>query len=185
MKTLFVLVITFISLNLFATPYFDKYSTIDNVKFSCSTGVAYITGDFLASNNSGFYLDFEFFKVHLDFASNFSSGEGTYLDFTSSKTYKTHKRSWVYFHIGYSFPLWKTIMVTPKIGMITIDNIYEDKLAFDTYFTKTLSNAFSSGFDIAYKIPNSRLYLKSGITYAIDNVTNTGLGGLFTIGFAI
>lgn len=87
----------------------------------------------LEASGMGYGLIMSFNNIYIDFSSNFASGEGEYLEFASSRTYKLNKLSTLAFNFGY-IANYKSVALIPFIGYGSIGEIYQDPIGWDTYY---------------------------------------------------
>lgn len=124
---------------------------------------------------TGLMVAMDFWGIHLDVASNFATGEGEYLDYSTSQTFTLDKQTWTAVNIGFNIPVVKKLFVTPKLGLVVIENIYQDNVGFSTYYTETVANKMQVGVDLKFVAGN--VYFKAGT--ALTEVLNAGMGVCF------
>lgn len=97
-------------------------------------GVSFFNEDVKqASNNTGVNMSLSLYNFHFDFAGNMVTGKGTELDFQSNQTTKSDKKSIAVFNFGYSIDV-KKFSFIPVLGYAYTEDIYEDPIAFDTFY---------------------------------------------------
>lgn len=132
----------------------NSYSQNYNSFFTIGAGVSYFDKDVKESSNLGVNFSLSIGKVYFDVASNFSTGQGEELDFSSSETYKTDKISLGVVNVGYIINL-KKFSVIPVLGYGWSTEIFEDPIAFDTYFYGDNEAHFNTGIKGSYLIGNN------------------------------
>lgn len=85
------------------------------------------------SSSNGLSFTGSIDRFYIDFSGNMASGKGEYLEFQSSKSYSANKISVGVINLGYIIPI-KITYFAPVIGYGWSHEIYEDPIAFPTYF---------------------------------------------------
>lgn len=160
-----------ISLILIITIPIITFSQID-----FSLGISNYSVDTKESTSVGFNFGFSYDFLYFDASSNFVSGKGEQLDFSSSSTYKTDKVNIVLINIGVNIYLVKSIWsITPLIGYGTTSAIYEDPIGWDTYYYDDKRGYANFGI-------MSKLYLNElGIFIGTGTIENFKLGISFKV----
>lgn len=138
----------------FLISFNSLFSQINNMRTvpqrNWQLGFSIINEDVLNANTMGLYLGYNYNWAHIDFSSNFAKGKGDKLDFESSQTYKEEKRSWFILNFGTNIYVSESFLITPKIGIASIENIYTDPIGEDTYFTEPYKTKLNLGTEIKY-----------------------------------
>jgi hypothetical protein len=117
-------------------------------------GLASFSEDTKESSNLALNMGFAIYNFYFDFSSNLSTGKGEELDFTSSYTIKSNKLQVSVFNLGYAIRINK-VSIIPLLGYGWTRGIYEDSLAFDTYYFGESKGDINIGamgvFDLAGK----------------------------------
>jgi hypothetical protein len=72
-------------------------------------------------------------RFYYDIASNLASGQGEYLNFSSSYSYSANKISVSVFNVGYIFK-YSRFGTIPFIGWGSSSEIFQDPIGWNTYF---------------------------------------------------
>lgn len=129
-------------------------------------GVAVFNTESFESSNVGISLSMELANFYLGYSTNFAAGKGEELDYSSSQTNKTDKLRIYEINIGYTISL-KKFSITPLLGFNTESKIYEDPIAFDSYYYGDKERNFSIGVTGSYYFSDHfSVYLGTG-TYQI------------------
>lgn len=107
-------------------------------------GFGVFSGDTRESSAVGLNLNFALANVYMDFSSNFSTGDGEELDYSSSQTYESDKLQVNLINFGYAIRLNK-VSIIPVMGYGWTRKIYQDPVAFDTYFYGDSEGKFNIG----------------------------------------
>lgn len=152
--TLVSIIILSVSINMFG-----QKSELNCV----GAGMSFTRIDALESNSFGGCLDMTYKNFHLDFASNLAAGEGEELDFSSSETEFTNKRSWFIINAGYAIHIIDNIFITPKVGLVIVSDIYEDYVGQTTYFKSKNETepTYQLAFDMTYQF--KKVYIKASL----------------------
>jgi hypothetical protein len=135
---------------------------------------SYFSKDAKAASNSGIGISLSFAKFYLDFAGNFASGKGEYLNFSSSYSYPANKISLVVFNVGYAIIIRK-VDIIPQLGLGYANEIYQDPVGWNTYYLKRSSAILNAGIIARANVhKNWRIYtgistfenFKLGIAYS-------------------
>lgn len=97
-----------------------------------------------SSSNVGLNINFSVNKVYIDLASNYATGEGEELDYSTSQTYLTNKLSVGVVNVGYIISSKKAAII-PYIGYGWNSSIYQDNLGFNSYYYGAARNKFNFG----------------------------------------
>src|SRR5690606_440168 len=143
-KLLFLIAVLFLSVS-------SCYCQNNNLGFSFGAGVSVFSEDAKESSNVGAYLSFSINKVYFSIASNFAKGKGEELDYSSSETYNSNKVVLGLLNFGYIFEINK-FNIIPVLGYGWSREIYEDPIAFDTYFYGDSETHFNAGVKGRYLI---------------------------------
>ncbi len=152
-----------------------QYSSMSDSNISMGLGISATTLDVGNASPVGLVMDIDIMNVHFDFASNLASGQGEYLDFSSSQTRKANKQLWYSINAGYAFNFKQNWSIIPKIGIVLLRNIYEDPIAWDTYYDEAAGTKFQAGGEIRYRI--NLMYIKVGS--ATTEIFSCGAGFIF------
>jgi len=131
----------------------------DNIGFSMGIGVSVTNLDVGSASPVGMAFDFNVFKFHFDFATNLASGKGDELDFSSSETTKSDKQSWYSINMGYNFDLKNNWYLVPKVGLVVLNDIWEDPVGWNTYYEESAGTKVQCGVEIRKEINN--FYLRA------------------------
>jgi len=132
-------------------------------------GVSFFNEDVKESSNTAFHFDFCFYNFYFDFASNLASGKGTELDYQSSQTSKLNKMQINIINVGYAVRLNK-LSLFPIVGYGWTMDIYEDPIAFDTYYYDNPIGKFNLGAKAAYLLSENVGLLAGFGTYEKFNI---------------
>ena len=103
-------------------------------------------------------------RFYFDISSNFSKGNGTYLEFASNSTYHTSKIETSVINIGFILPISDKISVIPYVGVGMQRPIYEDPILFPTYFYGKTTRYFSCGIVGRHYVSDRiNIYLGGGV----------------------
>lgn len=128
-------------------------------------GVSFFNEDVKqASNNTGVNMSLSLFNFHFDFAANMVTGKGTELDFQSNQTTKSDKKSIAVFNFGYSIDV-KKFSFIPVLGYAYTEDIYEDPIAFDTFYYANHQGEINFGGRIGVD-----LYKGAGIMVGVGTI---------------
>lgn len=137
---------------------------------------SYFSRDAKDASNLGIGISLSLKKFYLDFAGNFASGKGEYLDFSSSYSYPADKISLIVFNLGYIVNI-KNFDIIPQLGLGYANEIYQDPVGWNTYYLKRSSGILNAGVLVSAKVHNNwRIYggigtfenAKLGIAYSWD-----------------
>ena len=124
----------------------EQQSFIDT---SFGLGVSYFSEDVMEASNIALQLNFSISNIYLDLSSNFASGKGTELDFQSTETTQATKKLILLFNIGYALQ-YNKLSIIPVMGYGRTMDIYEDPIAFDTYYYADPESNFNVGAKVSY-----------------------------------
>jgi hypothetical protein len=162
-KTILLLMIAFIGVSTFAQINNMKPNKQDEISF----GLSFTNVEAFKSNSTGLSIGYDYDWFHVDFATNFATGEGDELEFESSETYKEDKRSWYILNFGMNIQPIENVILTPKIGYVSIKDIYTDPIGTDTYFMEHYKTKFNLGVIVKYTTNNITLRVGTGIVEVI------------------
>ena len=100
-------------------------------------------------------MDFAIDGYYMGFASNYATGDGTELNYSTASTYATDLSQVSVLNFGYFIPLSKAISVAPILGYGWSSPIYQDPVGFDTYFYGASDGAVNLGVKATYIIDDS------------------------------
>lgn len=102
-------------------------------------------------------------KSYIGLSSNFVKGTGTELEFSSSYTYKTNKISSTGIVGGHIFYIENTNWyIIPELGIFIESDIYEDNLAFDSYYSDNYRGKLHGGILIGFDHNNIGFFFGGG-----------------------
>ena len=99
-------------------------------------------------------FDVAVYGFYLGISSNYATGNGTELDFSSSYTRSTNKQSTSVINLGYFIPLTDNFAVAPIFGIGSSRDIYEDNLGFPTYFYGNSRTYYNLGVKVVMAVTN-------------------------------
>lgn len=140
MKTIKLVTIVLLTL-INATPVVSQISVTP-----VTVGV-YVNGfnkDTKGASNIGGGITLSFNKFYMDFAGNFASGKGEFLEFNSQYTYPADKINVVVFNAGYIISI-KSFFIVPFLGVGISSEIYQDPVGWDTYYMGDRESTISIG----------------------------------------
>ena len=114
-------------------------------------GISYFNEDVKESSKMALNFSICTMNFYLDFASNLAKGKGTELDFQSSETRISNKMQLNVFNLGYAIRLNK-VSIFPVIGYGWTRSIYEDPIAFDTYYYGEAEGKFNFGIKSSFNL---------------------------------
>lgn len=159
MRTLFIVVLALTAQIAIAQAQKTAQEPITFINF----GVSVYGVDANESSSAGIGFGMAFENVYFDISSNLSTGKGEELEFSSSYTKKSNKLQVNLINFGYAIRMNKTSII-PLVGYGWTREIYEDDLAFDTYYFGKSEGSFNLGvmgvFDL---FDNGGLYVGAGI----------------------
>ena len=100
-------------------------------------------------------LDFAFDGYYMGFSSNYATGDGTELNYSSDSTYATDISNVSVLNFGYFIPLSKTISIAPILGYGSTSTIFQDPVGFNTYFYGATEVAVNLGVKATYIVDDS------------------------------
>lgn len=156
MKAFIILLFLIISISAFAQKANDVNREYDfsrtlslNLGYSTTSidcGTAPKTCLFVGGMFGGFYIDASF---------NMAKTRGEYMDYNTSKTYTSTEKKFSSCNIGINLNIPHTSLIfTPTVGMCWIQTIYQDPVAFDTYYFGEGESDFNIGIMITYYFSN-------------------------------
>lgn len=107
-------------------------------------GVSVFNADTKESYSAGISFSFAISGFYIDLASNFASGDGEELEFSSSQTYDSDKLLASVINFGYMIPL-GNFRITPVIGYGWTKEIFQDPVGWDTYYYGDSEGRFNIG----------------------------------------
>lgn len=122
----FLLILTFL-------PSYGQ-SVVSLSPIDIQIGLSHYSIDTKSSRNNSFSFGASLNRFYFDMSTNSVSGYGSYLDYSSSETYITDKVNAMVFNLGYVIMPSDKFSVVPMLGWGLSSNIYQDPIAFDTYF---------------------------------------------------
>lgn len=147
--------------------------------FSQSIGVgvsSFSNTNTRSSSNTGIHLSVGYKSIYIDYSSNWSTGNGKELNYSSSYSYPTNKKEASVVNLGYRIKLNKYVSLIPTIGYGWTRDIYEDPILFQTYFydkPKNFTNfggileiKFAKNFGVYWGLGSFEQY-KAGLSYTI------------------
>lgn len=108
----------------------------------------------MIDGQSAFSMDFAIDGYYMGFASNYATGDGTELNYSTSSTYATDLSKVSVLNFGYFIPLSKNVMVAPILGYGWSSPIYQDPVGFDTYFYGSGESTVNLGIKATYIMDN-------------------------------
>lgn len=186
MKKVFVLLMVLVSTSIMGQYYLQSEKPEKpKIYFSVSTGITFTNIDALKSSSSGLFIGIDIYNFYIEVSSNFAAGKGEYLNYESSKTYNAEKRVWYITNIGFDILIHElqnkraNFFLRPKVGYVEIDNIFNDPVAFDTYFNSEYERGFNLGLDSIFQIPENNLLVLIGAGFGSFEYLNIGVGFVF------
>ena len=146
-----------------------------DINMSMGLGVSVTTLDVGSASPVGLVFDLNMWNVHLDFASNMATGKGEYLEFSSTQTTKADKQVWYAINAGYNIEIKNSWYIVPKIGCIILRDIWEDPVAWDTYYEESAGTKAQFGAEIRKEINHVNLKVCSSTT----EIFSAGIGYVF------
>jgi hypothetical protein len=128
------------------------------------------------SPSTGFGFSLSFNRFYMDLASNFSSGKGEPLKFSSEHSYAANKCNVGVFNVGYIIPI-RRFSIIPYLGYGYSNEIFQDPVGWDTYYLGETKSDISVGLIGSIKIANHLRFqagvgtfetFKVGLTYCSD-----------------
>ena len=115
-------------------------------------------------SNIGFNVGATLNHFYFDLAANAASGKGEPLAFQSSSSYQVEKTSILVFNIGYAIFLDNKEMfrLIPFVGWARTADIFQDPIAFDTYFLANAKSQVNLGITVQF-ISDSKFGFQLGI----------------------
>ncbi len=162
----------FILLFILITSFSNLKAQFGDIGFGIGMGVSFTSLDVGDASPAGLLFDLDFGAFHMDVASNFATGQGEYLEFSSSYTSKANKQKWYAINGGYNLPVKNWFIFTPKAGVVVLADIWEDPIAWDTYYEESAGTKFQVGADIKKQI--NQVYIKAGSS--MTEVFSFGIG---------
>ena len=114
-------------------------------------GLSFFNEDVNESTNTAFHFNMCFWNFYVDFASNLATGKGEELNFRSGQTTKSNKMRVSVINVGYAIRINKVSLI-PVLGYGWTMDIYEDPIAFDTYFYDDPKSKFNLGAKAAFDL---------------------------------
>lgn len=127
-------------------------------------GVSYTNINVGDGNNVGTLVDISLYSIHFDFASNFAFGKGKYLYYANSEIVDPDKQAHYIVNLGYDINLSEAILITPKTGIVILDDVWQDPLGKGTYYHENAGTKFQAGADVKYLF--KKWYVKAGVSSA-------------------
>jgi|SRR5690554_1545904 len=158
--------------------------TVNGKSYIVRTGVGVEVTNIDAGNASatGYSIALDFAWFHLGVSANNAVGTGSYLAYNSTSTYSADKTAWWIFYLGGVFPLINTnegltlLSVRPKLGMVATRDIFNDPVAFDTYYYGETERSINLNVDLIFDIPRTLMYISTGFGTGSVNLFNFSLG---------
>lgn len=127
-------------------------SQLSNYK-SFGIGLVKIKENCYNAKSDGLSVYFNYKLLHLKIATNFAVGDGEYLEYKTDETYIVNKKKFTSFDLGLNFIPFKennkcTFIITPNLGIVSTKNIYNDPVAFKTYYYGKSQNNMNFGLNI-------------------------------------
>lgn len=107
-------------------------------------GVSVFDAETKESSNAGVSLSFAISGFYIDLSSNFASGDGEELEFSSSQTYESDKLLVSVINFGYMVPVGE-IRITPVMGYGWTREIFQDPVGWNTYYYGDAEGHFNIG----------------------------------------
>jgi len=143
---------TLISLFLMTTLFVISSKTM--AQFDISLGVVKYNIDAGNVSDLGIGFGIQVKNFYFDFSMNTATGSGEYLEFSSDRTYPVDKKIVECINIGYNVLPSKNFKIIPCIGYIWTQNIYQDPIGWDTYYTESGNSYVNFGLIVKYYIGN-------------------------------
>jgi hypothetical protein len=125
-------------------------------------GVGPVLYNSSGKSNLGIQVGFIVSNFYFDVSAGGDKGKGQYLDFSSSYTRATDKVSVTSINVGRAFSV-SSFTLIPKIGVAIEEDIYEDTLAFYTWFNGESRLQPNLGLNISFAATdNSNIYIGVG-----------------------
>lgn len=140
-------------------------------------GYSYTNLSLGEASPGGFLIDFDWSWFHFDFASNYAQGEGEYLEYESSKTFQANKQQWLAYNFGANIKIANKLYITPKMGIVSLNDIWEDPVGTATHYKVSAGSNFQAGAELKYIART--FYIKAGSS--TTEVFSMGLGFSFEI----
>lgn len=97
-------------------------------------------------NTGVFCISASIYDFYFEVATNFARGDGEYLDFSSSESYRLDKVCVTSIIAGWNINLFKNkLILLPKIGYTESSAIYNDPIAWDTWYKSKLKGKLYLG----------------------------------------
>ncbi len=136
-------------------------------------GASHFGIDTKSSSSTALSFGVSLNRLHFETSINGASGFGRYLDYTTSETYMTDKVNVMVFNFGYVIMPSDKFSIIPILGWGMSANIYQDTVAFDTYYNGDRKDYVNIGVIGKYYFGNFGIYggvgtferFKVGVSY--------------------
>jgi len=160
MKKRFLLMVSVLSLTIASIAQ-------TTIPYGMSLGISATNIDCLDASSTGLIIGFDIMNIYMEFAGNMASGTGKHLEWSTDETYLANKKNWWAVNVGWSITPFQQKdkpsrwFITPKIGYMQVNNIYNDPVAINTYFIRHDKGYFNAGVDITYLLTDY-LFIRAG-----------------------
>lgn len=127
-----------------------------------SVGVSAYNSDV---NNVGVNIGFSYNHFYMDFSSNITAGKGEELNYRTSSTYKTNKISIVVLSGGYNIYVTDNWSITPVLGVVSKQDIFQDPVGWDTFFYGNTEYIVNLGLHTKVYLADHFGFIVGGGTY--------------------